>query len=66
MDGPRVCHTEWSNSQREKQVSYINEYIWNLEKWYQWTYLQGRNWEADLERGLEDAVGRGDWDELGG
>ena len=21
-------------SQREKQVSYINTYLWNLEKWY--------------------------------
>ena len=66
MDGPRVCHTEWSNSQREKEVSYINEYIWNLEKRYQWTYLQDRNWDADLERGPEDTVGRGEWDEVGG
>ena len=66
MDGPRVCHTEWSNSQREKEVSYINEYIWNLENWYQWTYWQGRNWDADLERGPEDTVGRGERDEVGG
>ena len=21
-------------SQREKQISYVNAYIWNLEKWY--------------------------------
>ena len=21
-------------SQKEKQISYINTYIWNLEKWY--------------------------------
>ena len=28
------CHTEWSKSEREKQISYINTYIWNLEKWY--------------------------------
>ena len=34
VDGPRVCHTEWSMSEREKQVSYINTYIWNSEKWY--------------------------------
>ena len=23
MDGPRDCHTEWSKSEREKQISYI-------------------------------------------
>ena len=23
MDGPRVCHTEWSKSEREKQILYI-------------------------------------------
>ena len=33
----------------EKQVSYTNVYIWNLEKWYRWTYLQGRNKVANLE-----------------
>ena len=23
-----------SKSEREKQISYINTYIWNLERWY--------------------------------
>ena len=31
MDAPRVCHTELSKSEREKQISYINAYMWNLE-----------------------------------
>ena len=34
-DGPRDCHTEWSKSEREKQISYIsymNAYMWNPEK----------------------------------
>ena len=31
MDGPRVCHTEWSKSEREKQIPYANTYIWNLK-----------------------------------
>ena len=31
VDGSRDCHTEWSKSEREKQVSYINTYMWNLE-----------------------------------
>ena len=34
MDGLRVCHTEGSKSEREKQIPYINTYMWNLEKWY--------------------------------
>ena len=32
VDGSRVCHTEWSKSEREKQTLYANTYIWNLEK----------------------------------
>ena len=31
VDGPRVCHTEWSEPEREKQISYINAYMWNLK-----------------------------------
>ena len=44
-------YTEWSKSEREKQLSYINAYIWNLERWYWWTYLQGSNGDADIENG---------------
>ena len=37
-------------------------YKWNLEKWYQWTYLQGRNRGTDLEKGLVDTTGgEGGW-----
>ena len=32
VDGPRVCHPEWSKSEREKQIPYANTYIWNLKK----------------------------------
>lgn len=31
MNKPRVYCTEWGKSQREKQISYIITYIWNLE-----------------------------------
>ena len=31
VDGSRDCHTEWSKSEREKQISYSNAYMWNLE-----------------------------------
>ena len=49
MDGPRDCHTEWSKSEREKQISYVNAYMWNLKKWYRWSYLQSRNGDTDVE-----------------
>ena len=39
-------------SEKEKQISYINTYIWNLDKWYWWTYLQGRNGDRDIEQTL--------------
>ena len=57
VDEPRACYTEWSKSEREKQISYINTYIWNLEKWDWWTYLQGSN--GDVENRLMDK-GRGE------
>ena len=53
VDEPRDCHTEWSKSEREKQIPYIvHAYIGNLEKWYRCTYLQGRNREVDVQNGL--------------
>ena len=51
-------------SQTEKQIPYINAFIWNLEKWYRWTHLQSRN--TDVEKKLMDIKGEGGgWDELG-
>lgn len=38
-DGPGHCHTEFSMSETEKQVSYINTYTWKLGKWYRWSSL---------------------------
>ena len=38
----------------------INAYIWNLEKWYWWNYLQGRNGDTDIENKLVDPVGEGE------
>ena len=34
VDEPRAYYTEWSKSEREKQISYTNAYIWNLERFY--------------------------------
>ena len=38
VDESRVCHTEWSKSEREKQILDIDTYIGNLEKWWEWTF----------------------------
>ena len=32
MDEPTACYTEWRKSEREKQILYINAYLWSLEK----------------------------------
>ena len=54
VDEPRAYYTEWSKS--ERQILYINTYIWNLEGWYWWTYLQGSN--RDTENRLVDTEGK--------
>ena len=57
VDGPRDCHTEWSKSEIEKQISYNIAYMWNLEKLYRWTYLQSRNTDTDVENKRMDTKG---------
>ena len=52
MDRPKDCHREWSKSERENQISYNIACMWNLEKWYRWTYLQSRNRDTDVENKL--------------
>ena len=44
----------------KKQIPYIITYIWNLEKWYWWTYLQGRNRDSGTINRLMDIVGQGE------
>ena len=41
---------------RKRKILYINMFMWNLEIWFRWTYLQGRNRGADLENRLMDTV----------
>ena len=66
VDGPRDSHTDWSKSEREKQILYINAYMWNLEKWCRWSYLQSRNRDTDVEKKYMDTKGEGEWwEELG-
>ena len=59
VDEPRAYYTEWSKLETEKQISYISAYIWNLERWYWWTYLQGSDGDADVEnRFMDQGVGK--------
>ena len=60
-DRPRDCHTEWSKSEREKQISYNISYMWNLEKWYRWTYLQSRDRDTEVENKCMDTKGVVGW-----
>ena len=59
-DEPRVYHTGWSQSERNKQISYINEYIWNLEKRTDEPFLLGRNGDTKVENRFVDAEGKGE------
>lgn len=69
--GPRDCQSEWSKSDRERQVSYVIAYMRNLKKkkiGYKRTYLQKGNRVTDIENNLwlpREKVGGdklGDWD----
>ena len=62
MGGPGDCHTEWSESEREKQISYTNVYMRNLEKWYGWIYLQSRNRDTNIENKHMPPRGKRGWD----
>ena len=47
MDGPWDGHTEWSKTDKDKYHMIL--LIWNLKRWYKWTYLQNRNRFTDIE-----------------
>ena len=71
MVGPRDCHTEWSKSDRERQISYDTAYMWNLKKMIQMNLftkqkqthrlrkklmvIKGERWEG------RDKLGVWDW-----
>ena len=65
MDLESVIQSEVSQKGK-KQILYINAYMWNLEKWYRGTSLQGRNIDADVENEHVDTGEEGEdgtnWD----
>ena len=58
MDKPEAYYTEWSKSERETPVLCINTYIWNLERWYQWSYMLGSKGDTDVKNRLLDSEGK--------
>ena len=57
MDETITYYTEWRKSEKEKQILYTNTYIWNLERWYWWSYFQGNSGDIDIENRLMDTAG---------
>ena len=55
VDVPRTYYRVMS--EREKQILYINAYIWNLERWYHWPYVTAG--DTDVKNRLLDYVGDG-------
>ena len=57
---PWAYYAEWSKSEREKQMLYINVCIWNLERWHWCICLQGSSGDIDIKNRLVDRVGEGE------
>ena len=55
MDGPGDCHTEWSKSDRERQI-YDTTYMWNLKKATN-ELIYKRNGVTDVENKLMVTAG---------
>ena len=60
VDEFRAYYTEWSKSERETQISYINAYMWNLERWYLWSNTQDSKEDTGIKNRLLDTVGEGE------
>ena len=66
VDESGAYYTEWGKWERERQILYINAYIWNLERWYWQSYMQGNKGDPDIKDRLLDSVeGKGGmiWEE---
>ena len=63
MDAPRDCHTEWSNLDKERQISYDSIYTWDLKQRVQMNLYTNR--VTDVENKFMVTRGRDkleDWD----
>ena len=59
VDGHRVCHSEWSKSEKRKRRLYSNTYM-ESRKMVWWPYLQRRNRGTDIENKFVNPAGKGE------
>ena len=59
MDETEAYYTEWSKSERKTPIQCINTYIyiWNLERWLWWPYMQDSKRDTDIKNRFLDSVG---------
>ena len=60
VDEPRACCTDWSKTEKERQIPYTNTYTWNLERWYQQFSMQGSKGDTEVKNRLLDSVEEGE------
>ena len=60
VDETGAYYMEWSKSEREIPIWYLNAYIWNLERQQQWPYMQDSKRDTDVKSRLLDSVGEGE------
>ena len=54
--------TQRRSRKQKRQILSINTYMWALEKWGRGTYLQGRNWDTDIEdKCMDTSEGEREW-----
>ena len=60
-----VTQSDVTQEEKNKYCIFM-QYMWNPEKWYRWTYLQGRNRGTDVEKRYVDTEGEAeggtDWE----
>ena len=52
--------------ERERQISYINAYMWNLERQYRQSYVQGSNRDKTISQHGEEEAGEKETSKEGG
>ena len=48
----RAYYTDWSKSEKERQILCINTHIWTSERQYWWSYMQGSNGDTNIKNRL--------------
>ena len=61
VDEPGACYKEWSKSKRERQILYINTYIYmESRKVVLMNLFAGKEWKNRRRQQTMDTVGEGD------